>query len=543
MTGKTPIPRLTLHLRGPFRASGLDGDITGLSRRGQAMLAFLSQQSGMRAERGLLADLLWSDRSEEQARASLRQELSVLKKSFADEVIEANRQLVWLAPSLVTVDTSERGEFLQGFDLPSEGFEDWLRDARASAPGKYTNPENRPMRTRPSLAVLPFEELGVTECDMFVDGIVEEITGALSRVHEFHVIARQSAYALQGERIDVPEAAKRLGVEYVVEGTVRRAGNRVRISIQLVDGANGRTLWSDRFDDQIDDVFDLQDRIAAQVAGQLSTNLRSAEIEMARTHAPTDRTAYELVLSAMPLFWTHDRDDNAKAIALFDAALSRDPEYALALAMKAWGLAQQTVYLWTDKPAPVRKSAEKLAGQAVVGAGDHVLTLVAIGAAISMCSNETDRAKSFLDHALAIDPNCAWGWMRMGFLHVYSDRPEEARTAFDRAISLSPLDPFMHNMVLGQGMAEFRSGNYEAARQLVEQGMKIGPGVQWALRPLISIYQALGREEDAMRAAEEFKKAHPGITLRLILDSLPPTFTTTFPIYFDGLRKAGVPEE
>lgn len=533
-----------MHLRGPFRADlSPDGEITGLSRRAQAMLAFLSQQPEMRAERGLIADILWSDRSEDQARGSLRQELAVLRKVCGSDIVNANRQFVWLNAADVTVDATGKNEFLEGFDLNSEGFEDWLRDIRAAQPVETPETNIRSAPSRPSLAVLPFEELGASENDMFADGVVDEITGALSKVHDFHVIARQSSYALRGERIGVPEIADRLGVSYVVEGSVRRAGNRVRISIQLVDGSDGRMLWSERFDDQIDDIFDLQDRVAQKVAGRLSPSLRSVEIERARTHPPADRTAYELVLSAMPHFWTHSRIENAKAVALFDAALERDPNYALALSMKAWGLAQQTAYLWTDEPAVIRARSTRIAEQAIETAGDHVLSLVGIGAALSMCSQELVRAKSFLDLALAIDPNCAWGWMRLGYVHIYSDQPKEARAAFDRAISLSPLDPYMHNMVLGQGMSEFRAGNCETARQLLEQGMQIGPGVQWALRPLIAVYQALGRENDALRTAAIFKEAHPGVTLKLILDSLPPTFAMTFPVYFDGLRRAGVPEE
>ena len=198
-------------------------------------------------------------------------------------------------------DRSSQGEFLQGFDLPSEPFEDWLRAERdvAKSVASATKPEPR---TRPAIAVLPFAELSVAADDMFADGVVEEITGALSRVHEFDVIARQSAFALQGEALDVPQAAARLGAQYIVEGTVRRAGDRVRIAAQLVNGADGHTLWSERFDDRLDDLFDLQDRIASQVAGQISPSLRNAEIARATGRAPQNRSAYDLLLNAYPYF-------------------------------------------------------------------------------------------------------------------------------------------------------------------------------------------------------------------------------------------------
>ena len=232
------------------------------------MVAYLACQPGMRAERGLLADLLWSDRAEDQARASLRQELAVLRKALPDGALDADRQMVWLDPERITVDRAVQGEFLQGFDLRSEPFEDWLREMRNTQPPP-TPPIAAQRHDRPSLAVLPFDEIGAPSDDMFADGVVEEITGALSRVRDFHIIARQSAFALQGARISIPEIAAKLGVQYLVEGSVRRAGDRVRITAQLVYGADGRTLWSERFDDQLDDLFDLQDRVAAKIAGQI----------------------------------------------------------------------------------------------------------------------------------------------------------------------------------------------------------------------------------------------------------------------------------
>ncbi len=261
---------LTLYLTGPFRANATTGFAPdNLSGRAQAMLAYLACQPGMRAERGLLADILWADRAGEQARASLRQELAVLRKALPDGVLDANRQMAWLDPALPKVDTSGSG--------------DWLREMRQT--------------DRPSLAVLPFDEIGAASTDMFADGVVEEITGALSRVRDFHVIARQSAFALQDMRITIPEIAAKLGVQYLVEGTVRRSGDKVRITAQLVHGADGRTLWSERFDDRLDDLFDLQDRVAAKIPGQISPNLREAEIRRATAIPPDQQTAYSLSLT------------------------------------------------------------------------------------------------------------------------------------------------------------------------------------------------------------------------------------------------------
>lgn len=288
-------PRLTLTLHGAFDARTPDGPVAKLGRRGQALLAFLALEPRRRATRNAVMTFLWGDRSDEQARASLRQELAVLRKALPEGTLMADRSDVWLEATEVA--PSDGSELLAGFDLPGEAFEDWLRQARTTP--AQAAPEQR---GRPSLAVLPFVESGAAAADMFADGIVEEITGALSRVHEFHVIARQSAYALRDDRLGVTDIADRLGVAYLVEGSVRRAGERVRIAVQLVRGSDGHLIWSERFDDRIDDLFDLQDRIAGRVAGQISPSLRMAEISRARSTAPADRSAYELSLSAMPHF-------------------------------------------------------------------------------------------------------------------------------------------------------------------------------------------------------------------------------------------------
>ena len=543
---------ITIRLGGVLALIGQDGTpVDGLSRRGQAMLAYLSQQNGMRAERGLLADLLWSDRGEDQARASLRQEMSLLRRALPDGVLNANRQHVWLDASLVECGLPLQGEgFMTGFDLGSEGFEDWLREARsrsealppaASDSGQFKRSVPK-IRNRPSLAVFPFEEYGAATDDMFAGGVVEEITGALSRIHDFHVIARQSAVAVHDARMDVQQAAERLGVDYLVQGSVRRSGARVRISVQLVNGADGRSLWSERFDDQLDDLFDLQDRIATQVASQLLPNLRSAEIKKAQTHRATDRTAYELVMSALPHFWAHRLEENVRAIALIDRATDIAPNYALALSLKAWCLAQRPSYLWSVDPVADKNASLDLAKHAARDAGDHVLTLVGIGAAISMCSPDTDHAREILDRALVIDPNNAWGWMRLGFVNNYEGKAEHAVEAFLRAMELSPVDPFLHNMTIGMGVAEFQRGNLEKAADLVKTGMRMGPGVEWALRPLAAIYAGMDEHAEAKAAIEAFQKAYPAITISKIVASMPPKLTQSHPAYLSGLRTAGIPD-
>lgn len=537
---------VTLQLRGPFSARDCrDAELRGLSRRGQALLAYLAHHPDMRAERGLLADLLWSDRAEEQARASLRQELSVLRRILPDGLLNADRQFVWLDASRLALDEVAGGAFLEGFDLASEGFEDWLREVRASDRDEKTGdagPAKATGRTRPVLAVLAFEELGIADPDMFADGVVEEISGALSRVNDFHVIARQSTFALRDEQIDPTEAAGRLGADYLVEGTVRRSGDRVRISVQLVSGRRGRLIWSARFDDRLGDLFDLQDRIAAQVAGQLLPNLRAAEIARARTRVPANRNAYELVLTAMPHFWSHRREDNSRALDLLEKALTVAPDYGPALSYKAWVLAQQPSYLWSADPAADRAEALELAQRAARHVSDHSPSLVAIGAAVALVSKDLDWSNSLVDRALVIDPNNAWGWLRRGWNRNYAGQTAEARACFDRAEMLSPLDPFLFNVEFGRGGSFMAEERYEDALGHFRKGLALSPHVTWAHRIIAVANYHLGRMEEAEAAMKLLLASYPDLTVRRFADSVPPTIIETQPGYFDALRRMGLPE-
>lgn len=533
-------PRLKLTLKGPFSAETDDGPVDRIGLRAQALLSYLALSPRQRATRSALMTLLWGDRGEEQARASLRQELSALRRRLPEGTLNADRLSVWLEGA--EIDDGARGELLSGIDLPSEPFEDWLREARSASAAAQVPPETG-LRGRPSLAILPFVEIGAAETDMFADGIVEEITGTLSRVHDFHVIARQSAYALRGGGLDAPAASRQLGAQYLIEGSVRRSGERVRIAVQLVNGADGHLLWSERFDDRIDDLFELQDRIAAKVAGQISPSLRMAEIVRARSTPPADRSAYELVLSALPHFWAHRKEDNARAIALLADALTRDPDAAWALAMKAWCHAQQAAYLWSGESALDRAEAVALAERAAPLAGDHAPTLVAICAALSLTTPDQSRPKTYIDRALAIDPNSAWGWMRSGWLHCLFNQPELALGHFDMAERLSPLDPLRFNIQFGKANAMAELGDLDAAIVLVKSGMNMAPGVDWAYRMLAAYCGMKGDDEGAARAVARYLKVNPGITIAKMREGMPPSIYLTQKAYFEGMRRAGLPEE
>ena len=200
---------------------------------------------------------------------------------------------------------------------------------------------------QPSIIVMPFENLSGVADEYFVDGVVEEITSALSRVREFFVIARQSAFTYKGRFVDVREVGRELGVRYVVEGTVRRGGDRLRISVQLVDAETRTQLWSERYEGANTDIFAFQDQIAAQVAGAINPAVRNAEIDFVRSKPPGSLRAYDLVLQAYPKIWSQDAGDNREAIALLDRAIEAEPQYGRAHALLAWCHSREIVYLWS----------------------------------------------------------------------------------------------------------------------------------------------------------------------------------------------------
>lgn len=405
----------------------------------------------------------------------------------------------------------------------------------ASAPGPTGD-------TTPSIVVMPFTELGPASADFLADGIVEEVTSALSGVRDFTVIARQSAFAFADRTADIRGIGRALGARYVVTGSVRRSGTRVRVMVQLSDARTGAQIMTERHEDQIADLFDLQDRIAARVAAAVSPAVRASEIATSRSLAPADRGAYALYMSAFPHFWAHRGAENERAIALLTAALERNPRETRARALRAWAFAQQATYMWSPDPLASRAAALRDVEVAELEAGDHAGTLVALAAAMSMTTTDLDKARGFLDRALALDPNSAWGWMRSGWQKNYMDLPQQALSDFDRAIELSPRDPFLFNIKFGRGFAYGLMGDFDAAIACFHDGLTFGPGVVWAYRDLASFHAQAGRQDEADAALQALIAHHPDITIKRIADSMPPSAIAHHPSFLEGLRRAGLPD-
>ncbi|KAB0681231.1 adenylate/guanylate cyclase domain-containing protein [Aureimonas leprariae] len=398
--------------------------------------------------------------------------------------------------------------------------------------------------THPSIAILPFENLsGDAARDGFVDGLVEEVTASLSRVREFLVIARNSAYVYKSHAVDMRTIAAELGVRYILDGSVRFAGERMRVTLGLVDGASGVQIWSERVDAQTTDMFAVQDQIAEMVAGALHPTIRQAEIERSSRKAPENLAAYDLVLRALPHLWAHRRHENPQAIALVDEALALEPGYGRALAIGAWARAQQIAYNWSADLAAERAAGRALIERAAGLIDDDPLALTAAATAIMLIDGAVERADALIDRALGIDVNHAWAWTRRGFSRTYSGRPEEAFACFERAIRLSPRDPFSFNSFIGMGLAHFACGRPREALAWTRRALAEKPGMTWPYRDVATFSAAASDLAGARDALARFTAGRPDMTARLATEAMGFMNAALRERYVDGLVAAGLPDD
>lgn len=379
----------------------------------------------------------------------------------------------------------------------------------AKTPTQVTGPA---LPDKPSIVVLPFDNMSAEAGqDYLADGIVEAITAALSCIRSFFVIARSSAFTYKGRATDAREVGRELGVAYLLEGSVQKVGNRLRIIVQLVETEAGAHVWSSRYDGMLDELFDLQDRITQQVAGALQPSIRLAEIERSRRRRPQDLSSYDYTIRAMPHAWVLEKEESGKALELLETALAIDPEYPLALALAGWCHAQRSVYNWADDIADSQAKARALAERAANLSGDDPLILTVLGAVNTFVRNY-GTARVLLERALALDPNCAWAWSRLGWIENYSDRPQNALQHFERALRLSPIDPMNFNNYAGIGSAHEVAQDYDKAAEFYQRALQERPHATWIYRNLASALAGAGRLGEAKAAFAEMMRSYPGLT-------------------------------
>jgi adenylate cyclase len=394
---------------------------------------------------------------------------------------------------------------------------------------------------KPSIAVLPFANMtGDPEQDYFVDGTVEEITTAISRLPWLFVIARNSSFTYKGRAVDVKQVAHELGVRYVLEGSVRKAGDRVRITGQLIDTASGAHIWANRFDGALDDIFELQDQVASSVVGAIGPRLQSSEIERALRKPTESLDAYDLYLRALAQFWKWTPDGCGEAIDLLRRALVIDPSYATAAGLFAWCRVFQWTALLTS--ADEVDEGARLARQAIETGREDPDALWMGGWAIVFLAGERAAGLGAIDRALELNPNSALAWNFSGWVQGLSNRPAFAIEALQRAMRLSPLDPQRWIFYGGLAFAHLVAGRREDAIEWADRALQENPRAMAVLRFKAAACGQLGRIEEGGECVRRLRELVPGSTVASVLHGslLSPEL---LPLYLDGLRKAGLPEE
>jgi adenylate cyclase len=398
---------------------------------------------------------------------------------------------------------------------------------------------------KPSIAVLPFQNMtGDPEQDYFVDGVVEEITTAISRLPWLFVIARNSSFTYKGKAVDVKQVARELGVRYVLEGSVRKAGSRVRITGQLIDTATGAHIWADRFDGTLDDIFELQDQVASSVVGAIEPKLRQSEIERASRRPPDNLDAYDLYLRALAQFYRYTEESLREAAALLKQALAIDPSYGPAAALIGWCWGFQRVQDWGQVSAAEVAEAVRLARLAIEGGKDDPDALWMAGNTLSFFAGEHTSGASAVDRALTLNPNSAHAWMAKGLVSYRQNRPEDAIEAFERAVRLSPLDPLGYFFTSGLALAHVIARRYEEAIEWADRSLRDAPRFESTLRNKVVAGAHLGRIEQVRTEIARLLELQPDLTIARFREryavTLPPE---VLDIYVEGYGKAGIPKE
>jgi len=400
-----------------------------------------------------------------------------------------------------------------------------------------------PLPDKPSLAILPFQNLtGDAEQEYFVDGVVEEITTAIARLPWLFVISRNSAFTYKGKLIDVKQVARELGVRYVLEGSVRKAGNRVRITGQLIDTTTGAHIWAERFDGALDDIFELQDQIASNVAGAIEPKLRQSEIERASRKPAANLTAYDLYLRALAQSYRLTAEGAAEAVVLARQALAIDPSCAPAAALVGWCRVEQRAQRWGALSDEDIGEACRLARQALEAERDDAQTIWQAAWTLFLLAGEAALAAAAVDRALALNPNAAHAWLYRGAIHALSNEPEAAIEATARARRLSPFDPYSFFYARNIAAAHFAARRFEQAIEWADRALHDQPSLVPEMRRKVVALAHLGRLDEARAELSRVLVIDPKLTIAGFRKQAHFMAPEVLELHVAGLRLAGLPE-
>ena len=396
--------------------------------------------------------------------------------------------------------------------------------------------------SRPSIAVLPFQNMsGDPEQDYFADGVVEEIITALSRFRQLFVIARNSSFTYKGRAIDVKQVGAELGVRYVLEGSVRRAVNRLRITAQLIDATTGGHLWANRFDGAADDIFDLQDQVTESVIGSIIPKLEETEFHRAKSKVTENLDAYEFYLRAMMHFNRWTKESIVEALKLFFRAIELDPEFASAHGLAAWCYTRRRQSKWMDDYPREMAELERLARRSIELANNDAVALYSGGWALVHVAGAIEEGAAAINRALALNPNLTNAWHVSGWTNIYMGEADRAADNFARAMRLDPLDPIFQRMQTGTIAAHLLAGRYEEAARFARTALQQRPNDLPLLRVAAAAHALADEMTDAKKIIARLCQLDPTLRLSRAVELAPFRRPQDVALYGDALQKAGLP--
>ncbi|MBR0833659.1 winged helix-turn-helix domain-containing protein [Bradyrhizobium manausense] len=506
---------------GPFRLDADAGILfrgaepTPLGQRAVLLLALLVQRAGMPVSKDALIEAAWPAQAIEDS--NLTVQIAAVRRTLADASGEAQwietlprRGYRYIGPAVTTTDPD-----------------------RASAPS-LALPE------RPSIAVLPFANLsGDAEQDYFADGMVDDIITGLSRINWLFVIARNSTFTYKGRAIDVKQVGRELGVRYVLEGSIRKAGGNVRITGQLIDASTGMHVWAERYDRRSEDIFALQDEIAMSVVGAIAPSLRRAEINRVKRKRPDSLDAYDLVLRAQPDVDSGMPEQVTQALVLLERAIALEPSYALAHGNAA--MCHHCLFLRAGLREVSRAASIRHARSAIAHGQDDALALTLAGFSIGMDGHDRAAAFTALDAALSISPSSALTYILGSVMLGWGGDADRAIEWSERGMRLSPFDSWAFAAFDAQAMGHFHRGRYEEACRAAYRSVQANPRHSITHVQLAAALAKLGRLQEAKTAAARVMELHPTFRYARQFQGVncSPALAAELG---DALRVAGLPE-
>jgi TolB-like protein len=492
-----------------------DGKPLSVGRRGALLLRCLLKSRGQAVTKAELIDIAWAGMAVEESNLSVQ--------------IASLRKLLGCAPS--------GAEWIK--TIPRIGYRFIGEDEETSAAGDRLTASSQ--LDVPLLAVLPFLNLsGDLEQGYFADGVAEDIITALSRFKSFAVIARNSSFVHRGRSVDVRQVARGLNVRYVLEGSVRRAGSRLRIGTQLVDGLTGAHLWAEKFDGALEDVFDFQDRITEGVATLIEPRIHAAEIERSRRERPGSLATYDIYLRALTKISSESERENADACALLTQALALEPDNAVFLAHAGWALEHRIFMGWSAIEQDREKCAD-LARRGLEHAAGDAMLMALCGMSL-LAAREYDWGLAVVESAVEANPNNLLIVARAGLANLFCGNIGNVLDYLHRAIRMSPGDLGAHYSLAGISIVHMIRGDYEEALAWATRALVSNPNFPPVLWVITAASAHLGRMSDAHRFLENLRRVAPGTTIASIKSTERYKDPSRLSALLDGLRLAGLDE-